>query len=113
VVAHVLNKAIKKWGQSATDAALKEMKQLQNRKCFVLMHVHTLTKEECRCIMHSLLFLTEKQDGAVEARHCADGSIQQNCVSSESMASLTVCAELVLLSAAIDAARRRARHRSV
>ena len=30
VVAHVLNKAIKKWGQSATNAALKEMKQLQN-----------------------------------------------------------------------------------
>jgi len=30
VVAHLLNKAIKKWGQSATDAALKEMKQLQN-----------------------------------------------------------------------------------
>jgi len=30
VVAHLLNKAIKKWGQSVADAVLKEMKQLQN-----------------------------------------------------------------------------------
>jgi len=53
--------------------------------------------------VRSLLFLTEKQDDTVEARHHANGSIQQNWRSSGSTASPTVCAELVLLLAAMDA----------
>jgi len=107
VVTYTLNKAIKKWGQGASDAALKEMKQLHNRKCFVPIYAHTLSKEERRRIMRSLLFLIEKRDGTIKARHCADGSVQRNWISSESTASPTVYTESVLLSAVIDAKEGR------
>ena len=107
VVTHTLKQAMKKWGQSATDAALKEMKQLLDRKCFVPIHAHTLSKEERKRVMQSLLFLIEKRDGSKKARHCANGSVQRNWISSESTASPTVHTESVLLSAVIDAEERR------
>ena len=107
VVTYTLNKAIKKFGQRASDAALKEMKQLLDRKCFVPIHAHTLMQSERKCIMESLLFLVEKRDGTIKARHCANGSIQRGWISSESAASPTVYTKSVLLSAVIDAEEGR------
>ena len=57
--------------------------------------------------MQSLLFLVEKRDGAIKARHCANGSVQRAWISSESTASPTVLTDSVLLSAVIDAAEDR------
>ena len=53
--------------------------------------------------MESLLFLVQKHDGTIKARHCANGSIQWNWISSDNMASLTIFTELVLLSTVIKA----------
>ena len=94
---------MKKWGESASDAALKEMKQLLDHKCFVPMHTDSLSEQEQKCAMQSLLFLVEKCNGTIKARHCTNGSIQWDWMSNESTASLTVCTELVPLLAAIDA----------
>ena len=52
--------------------------------------------------MESLLFLVQKHDGFIKARHCANGSIQWNWISSDNMASLKFT-ESVLLSTVIDA----------
>ena len=57
--------------------------------------------------MESLLFLVEKRDGTIKSRHCANGSVQRNWISSENTASPTVYTESVLLSAIIDAEERR------
>ena len=99
----MLNKAIKKFGVWASDAALNEMKQLLDCKCFVPIHADTLTPGERKQIMESLLFLMQKHDGTIKARHCANGSIQWNWISSDDMASLTIFTESVLLSTVIDA----------
>ena len=107
VVTHTLNQAMKKWGEKASDAALKEMKQLLDRKCFVPIHADSLSEEERKRVMQSLLFLVEKRDGTIKARHCANGSVQRNWISSEDTASPTVYTESVLLSAVIDAEERR------
>ena len=80
VVTYMLNKAIMKFGQNVSDAALKEMKQLLDCKCFVLIHVHTLTQDKWKHMMESLLFLVKKCDGSLKARHCANGSIQWNWI---------------------------------
>ena len=103
VVTHTLKQAIKKWGERASSAALKEMKQLHDRKCFVPIYADSLMTEERKRIMQSLLFLVEKRDKTIKARHCANGSVQRNWISSENMASPTVYTESVLLSAVIDA----------
>ena len=107
VVMHTLNQAMKKWGESASDAALKEMKQLPDRKCFVPMHADAVSDDERKRAMQSLLFLVEKHDGTMKARHCANGSVQRNWISSEDTASPTVHTQSVLLTGAIDAEERR------
>ena len=40
----MLNKAIKKFGVQVSDAALNEMKQLLDCKCFVPIHRHSDTR---------------------------------------------------------------------
>ena len=57
--------------------------------------------------MESLLFLVEKHDGSIKARHCANGSVQCNWISSEDTASPTVSTELVMLTAVINAKENR------
>ena len=103
IITYMLKKAIKKFGEHATDAALKEMKQLLDQKCFVPIKASTLTPTERKQIMESLLFLVKKRDGTIKARHCANGSIQRSWISSENVASPTVATESVLLSAIINA----------
>ena len=107
VATHTLNQAMKKWGESASDAALKEMKQLLGRKCFVPTHADAISDDERKRAMQSLLFLVEKHDGTMKARHCANGSVQRNWISSEDTASPTVHTQSVLLTGAIDAEERR------
>ena len=46
VVTHTLNQAMKKWGERASQEALKEMKQLLDRKCFVPIDAASLSKQE-------------------------------------------------------------------
>jgi len=60
VATHTLNQAMKKWGESASEAALKEMKQPPDRKCFVPTHADTVSDDERKRAMQSLLFLVEK-----------------------------------------------------
>ena len=107
IATHVLNQAMKKWRDGASNAALKEMKQLLDCKCFVPMHADAISDDERKHVMQLLLFLAEKHDGTIKARHCANGSMQWNWTSSESTASPTAHTESVPLSAVIDAQEGR------
>ena len=98
-----LKQAMKRWGRQADDAAKKEMQQLLDRECWIPIHRDTITPSERKRIMKSLLFLVEKRDGTKKARHCADGSIQRDWISSDDSSSPTVHTESVLLTAVIDA----------
>jgi hypothetical protein len=57
--------------------------------------------------LESLIFLTEKQDGTIKARHCANGSVQREWMSREDVSSPTVNTESTLLTAVIEAEEGR------
>ena len=57
--------------------------------------------------MNSLIFLTEKRDGTIKARACANGSVQRSYISKDEAASPTVSVETLLTTCLIDAKQKR------
>ena len=57
--------------------------------------------------MESLIFLTEKKDGRIKARTCANGSTQRDYIDRDEAASPTALTESHLITAVIDAKQRR------
>ena len=57
--------------------------------------------------LESLIFLVEKKDGRIKARHCANGSKQRQWINPEEAASPTVMTDSVLLTAGIEARENR------
>lgn len=107
VQTYSLSKAIKLYGDRATEAAKKEMRQLHNRIAFRPVHPEDLTKEELKYAMESLIFLTEKRSGEIKARTCADGSTQRGYISKEESTSPTAATDSVLVTGTIDAKQER------
>ncbi len=103
-----LQRGLKHFGKKGYDAAYSEMKQLHDRTVFVPVNVQSLTPQEKRRAMESLIFLVEKRDGRVKARTCANGSTQRDYISKEEAASPTVMSESILITATIDAKEERA-----
>ena len=107
VETYTLKRGLKKFGQKARDAALKEVGQLHGRTCFVPIDIEALTESERRKAMESFLFLVEKKDGRVKARKVANGSIQRMWIDKEDAASPTVATESILITAVIEALEER------
>ena len=57
--------------------------------------------------MESLIFLTEKKDGRIKARACANGSTQREYTKRDEAASPTAMTESHLITAVIDAKQGR------
>ena len=57
--------------------------------------------------MESLIFLTEKRDGRIKARACANGSSQREYINREDATSPTAATESILITATIDAKENR------
>ena len=72
------------------------MKQLNDRKCFVPVHKRGLNETERKRALESLIFLTEKREDSVKARHCANGSTQRNYMEREEVSSPAVSTESTL-----------------
>ena len=107
VTTYSLQKGVKKFGDRGKNAALKEMKQLHDRECFRPIHKRQLTAIELKRAMESLIFLVEKRDASIKARHCANGSTQREYMSREEVSSPTVSTESTLLTAVIEAEEGR------
>ena len=107
LVTYSLQKGIKKFQQRGFDAAKGEMQQLHDRNCWEPIHLNSLTPSEREKALESLIFLVEKKDGKIKARHCANGSKQRNWMSSEDAMSPTVMTDSVLLTATIEAEEER------
>jgi hypothetical protein len=94
---------VKKFKQQGEDALTKELRQPQ---CPI--HGHSLTKEEKRKAISSLMFLKEKQDKSIKGRACADGRKQHNdWPTKQDSTSPTVSTESVFITAMIDAHKER------
>ena len=98
-----LIKGTKNFGEKATEAAFKEIKQLHNRTVFEPVKSAELTDQERRGAMESLIFLVEKRDKTVKARTCANGSTQREYICRENAASPTASTASILITSVIDA----------
>ncbi len=102
-----LNKGLKKFGEKGENAAFQEVEQLHQRNCWKPIHPNDLSPEQRKKALESLIFLTEKRDGRIKGRACANGSKQRLWMSKEDSASPTVSQEAVMLTAAIEAHENR------
>lgn len=98
-----LKSGFRQFGKKGEDAAFEEMNQLHKRGCFDPKDASKLTQEEKRKALESLIFLTEKRDGRVKARTCANGSKQREWMSKEDTSSPTVNLQSIFLTCAIEA----------
>jgi hypothetical protein len=98
-----LSKGIKTFGEKRRQAAHEEMKQLHDCIVFKPIKVEELTAVEQRRAMESLIFITEKKDGRIKARTCANRSTQREYTKRNEAASPTALTESHLITAMIDA----------
>ena len=71
------------FGDKGLNYALAEVKQLHYRTCFRPINMNKLTSQEHKWAMESLIFITEKRDGIIKERACANGIIHQDCIKKE------------------------------
>ena len=102
-----LKSGLKKFKERGEAAAMKEMRQLHERVVFEPIRVADMTELERKRAMESLIFLTEKHDGTVKARTCANGSTQREYMERDDAASPTAMTESILITATIEAKQNR------
>jgi hypothetical protein len=102
-----IKRGLERYGQAASDAVLKEMKQLHDRKTIRPRFSKDLSLQERRDALAYLMFIKEKRCGTIKARGCADGRKQRVYKTKEETSSPTVRTESLMLSCVIDAKERR------
>ncbi len=83
------------------------MKQLHDCVVFEPILIADMTPLERKRAMESLIFLTEKRDGTVKARTCANGSTQREYIPREEATSPTAATEAILITGVLDAKQGR------
>jgi hypothetical protein len=98
---------IKKHGQRAIDALLKEFSQLDDKSVFAAVDAGTLATKQKKGALRAINLIKEKLDGALKGRSCADGRPQRALYTKEQAASPTVSTDALMISLMIDAKERR------
>jgi hypothetical protein len=65
--------SLKKHGERAWKALLKELRQLKDLDVFKAVHMSTLTEKQKREALREITVLKEKRGGELKGRTCADG----------------------------------------
>ena len=102
-----LASGLKKFGDRGEAAVTKELSQFNVLNAFVPLDATTLTYEQRKNALASLIFLTEKRDGTVKARACANGAPQREHMAKEEVTSPTVSTDATFVLAAIAAHEHR------
>jgi len=79
------------------------MKQLHDMHTFIPRDPKSLTLEECKKALSSLIFLMEKETNKVKGRTCANGAPKREYIRKEDATSPTVATNSVFLMGAVDA----------
>ena len=98
---------LKKFGVKGEEAVSKELKQLHDMLTFYPVFEASLTKQQKRDAIASLMFLKEKRDGQIKGRGCADGRKQRDNINKEDATSPTASNEALFLTALIAAMEGR------
>jgi hypothetical protein len=102
-----MNKGLKLFGDKGTEAARKEMEQLDKTNVLEPINPSDLTPSEREKVLEYLMFLKEKRCGKIKGRGCADGRIQRLWTEKHDAASPTAYLESLLLTASVDAKEGR------
>jgi hypothetical protein len=102
-----LKAGLKRFGSHGDSAVTKELTQLHTLNCFLPLDPRTLTCDDHRNALTSLMFLTEKRTGEVKACACANGSVQRQHVAKEEAAAPTVTLEAIFIQSTIYANEHR------
>ena len=94
---------MKKFGKDADKAVLDEFPKLHMMETFILEMRETLTKQQRKRALRTIMFLKQKRDRSLRGRMCADGSVQRELYDKAEASSPTVATESVLMTAVIDA----------
>ena len=68
---------------------------------FGLVSYTSLSETECKRALESLIFLTEKKDGRIKARHCANANPQRQWMDRDEVSSPTVTTEAIMITGVI------------
>ena len=107
VVTYSLKKGLQKFGMEGRAAAKGELQQLYDRQCFKPVSYNSLSETERKRALESLIFLTEKKDGRIKARYCANGSPQRQWMDRDEVSSPTVTTEAIMITGVIEALEGR------
>ena len=102
-----LKAGLRKFAERGDAAVKKELAQFHTLSCFSPRNAKTLSREERRNALTSLMFLTEKRSGEVKARACANGSAQRTHIAKEEAAAPTVSPDAIFVQATIYAHENR------
>jgi hypothetical protein len=102
-----LQKGLRLFGQQGENAVRKELTQFHTLKCFAPKDPASLTRVDCRNVLTSLMFLTEKRDGEIKARTCANGSTQRQHIAKDEATSPTVTTDAIFIQSTIFAHEHR------
>ena len=98
---------IRKHGQAAINALMKEFAQLHNQETFDPVHAHELTKQQREAALRSVNLIKEKRNGDIKGRSCADGRKQRALYTKGEMSSPTLSSESLLMLLCVDAIEER------
>jgi hypothetical protein len=98
-----LKKELKIFGEKGKDAVTHEFTQLHMLNVYSPLSALSLSSEDKKKALSSLIFLKEKLNGTIKARKCVDGSKQREHYAKEETTSPTVGTNSLFITAAINA----------
>jgi hypothetical protein len=98
-----LKAGLKKFAEHGNDALMKELRQFHVLRCFSPKDPKTLSRDDRRKALASLMFLTKKRTGEVKARGCADGSKQREHIPKEEATAPMVTSDAIFIQSTIFA----------
>jgi hypothetical protein len=102
-----LKKGLKIFGEKGEDAVTREFTQMHMLNVYSPLSASSLSSEDKKKALSSLIFLKEKSDGTIKARKCADGSKQREHYAKEETTSPTVGTDSLFITATINAHEER------
>ena len=99
---YVLEKGLKIFTEQGEKSVYEEMKQLDDRTCYLPLKVNKMTTEEKVKVQDAIVLLTEKRDGMIKARSVYNGKDTRDWILQEDSASPTVSQESIAIMAVID-----------
>ena len=102
-----INAGIRKHGEKAIAAVIKEYQQLKDMDTVVPLNAGELSQGEKREAFELLTLVKKKRCGKLKGRVCANGRKQRRYISREEVSSPTVQLESIIATLLIDAKERR------